>query len=107
MSDAAPAPKRQKKVSQASQVRLDPTEDGSALRVSFTVSRDALKQSDLIDTLLQRDEGFSIEADTPGVLMWVAARLQGGQEQASRFGVARDHQQAAELRVRSSSAIAQ
>lgn len=101
MSDAAPAPKRQKiGIPQASHVRLDPTKDGSALRVSFTIPNKALKQSDLIGALLQRGEGFSIEASTPGVLVWMADKLEGGSEPTSTLENARDQQTLAMLQVR-------
>ena len=79
---------------------LDPTEDGSALRVSFTIPNKALKQSDLIGALLQRGEGFSIEASTPGVLVWMADKLEGGSEPTSTLENARDQQTLAMLQVR-------
>ena len=106
MHDAAPAPKRQKTAAhQARYVRLDPTEDGSALQVSFTVPSEALKQSDLIGDLLQRGEGFDIETSKPGVLAWLAAKLEGESALASTLEGARDQHHQAMLLVRNSSQL--
>ena len=65
---------------EVSPVRVDPSEDGARLQLSFTVPSDAFKDSGLIRDVLKHSEApgnaFSIDSPTSNVLAWVISKLQ-------------------------------